>query len=178
MALAQKKPIRRKRRTREHVIADLSANHVERQALLCGHSIERRAHDYGIDLVLFTYDSTGEVENGEVLIQLKATDHLKTASGGQQVTFRVDRADLLAWLQEPMPVVLVVYDAPADAAYWLYVQGYFASGSQAAGPKGKTETVTVRIPRTNVLDQAAIQQFRVFRDRILAQAAEQVRHHE
>jgi hypothetical protein len=41
----------RKRRTREHVIADLSVNHVERQALLCGFSVERIRVDYGIDLI-------------------------------------------------------------------------------------------------------------------------------
>ena len=52
----------RKRRTREHVIADLSANHVEKQALLCGFSVERVRHDYGIDLIWFTYDEHGEVE--------------------------------------------------------------------------------------------------------------------
>ena len=34
----------RKRRTREHIIADLSVNYVERQALLCGHTIERVVH--------------------------------------------------------------------------------------------------------------------------------------
>ena len=34
----------RKRRTREHVLADLSANHVEKQALLCGFAVERLRH--------------------------------------------------------------------------------------------------------------------------------------
>jgi len=40
---------RRKRRTREHVIADLSANHVERHVLRSGHTVERLVHDYGIE---------------------------------------------------------------------------------------------------------------------------------
>jgi hypothetical protein len=177
LPLDQRKPPRRKRRTREHVIADLSANYVEKQALLCGYSIERRTHDYGIDLVLFTYDAGGEIENGEVLLQLKATDHLKTASAGRQVVFRLDRADLLAWLHEPMPVILVVYDAVEDVAYWLYVQAYF-TGPGRASAKRKSATITVRLPRSNVLDQAAVRQFAIFRDRILAQAAGQVRHHE
>jgi hypothetical protein len=44
---------RRKVRTREHIIADLAINHVERQVLLCGYSVERIEHDYGIDLVTF-----------------------------------------------------------------------------------------------------------------------------
>ena len=175
--MAKRMPARRKRRTREHVIADLSANHVERQALLCGYSVERRAHDYGIDLVLFTYDANGEVENGEVLLQLKATDHLKTVSGGEQVVFRLERADMLAWLHEPMPVILVVYDAAQDTGYWLYVQAYLTRRGIARAFR-RSETLTVRIPRRNVLDQAAVRQFAVFRDRILAQAARQVRHHE
>jgi hypothetical protein len=42
----------RKRRTREHVLADLSANYVEKQALLCWFTVERVRLDYGIDLIM------------------------------------------------------------------------------------------------------------------------------
>jgi hypothetical protein len=45
----------RKRRTREHVIADLSINHVERLVLRCGWTAERTRYDYGIDLYMQTY---------------------------------------------------------------------------------------------------------------------------
>lgn len=54
----------KKKRVRQHIIADLSANHVERYILRCGFSVERVQHDYGIDLVLFTYNSDGEIEPG------------------------------------------------------------------------------------------------------------------
>ncbi len=37
----------RKRRTREHVIADLCAHHVEGFVLRCGWTVERTRHDYG-----------------------------------------------------------------------------------------------------------------------------------
>lgn len=80
--MARRKPIPRKRRTREHIIADLSVNHVERQVLLCGYTVERHRHDYGLDLLMSTYDHNGEVENGEVRLQLKATDHLNRVQGG------------------------------------------------------------------------------------------------
>jgi hypothetical protein len=40
----------RKRRTREHVIADLSINHVERFIRRCGWTAERTRHDYGLNL--------------------------------------------------------------------------------------------------------------------------------
>ncbi len=71
---SHRKPEKKKRRTREHVIADLSINHVERQALLAGFAVQRIVRDYGIDLFLATYDHSGSVENGEIRVQLKATD--------------------------------------------------------------------------------------------------------
>ena len=40
-------PLPRKRRTREHVIADLSVNHVERIILEAGHAVQRPTSDYG-----------------------------------------------------------------------------------------------------------------------------------
>ena len=67
---------RRKRRTREHVIADLSVNHVERLVLRCGWVARRMNPDCGIDLYMETYNHDGEVENGGVWFQLKATDRL------------------------------------------------------------------------------------------------------
>jgi hypothetical protein len=46
-------PQRKKRRTRQHVIADLGVNYVELQALQCGYLVERVARDYGIDLRVY-----------------------------------------------------------------------------------------------------------------------------
>ncbi len=114
-----------KRRTREHVIADLSANHVERHALLCGYSVERVRHDYGIDLILFTYNTRGEVESAKVFLQLKATDRLRMTADKTLVLFKLQAADLRSWLAEFQPVILVVYDAVQERACWLYVQAYF-----------------------------------------------------
>ena len=55
-----------KTRTREHVIADLSINHVERQLLLCGCSGQRMHVDYGYDLSMYSFNAQGEVEPGNV----------------------------------------------------------------------------------------------------------------
>jgi hypothetical protein len=120
-------------------------NHVERQALLCGYSVERTHHDYGLDLAIDTYDDEGEIENGRVLLQLKATDQLRRVGGGQFITWRIARADLGCWLREVQPFILVVYDAVADKAYWLHVQAYFA---RQAGfdLKRVGSWVTIRIP--------------------------------
>jgi hypothetical protein len=58
----------KKKRPRQHIIADLSINHVERYVLLCGYSVERVEHDYGIDLVIFTYDAN---DKEDVLAQIQ-----------------------------------------------------------------------------------------------------------
>ncbi|HYT92575.1 MAG TPA: DUF4365 domain-containing protein [Gemmataceae bacterium] len=170
-------PPRKKRRTREHVIADLSANHVERHALLCGFSVERIVHDYGVDLILFTYNKHGETQPGSVFLQLKATERLKILAGGDVIAFRIDRADLLAWLEEMVPVILVVYDARTEVAYWLYVQAYFERQPGFDPTRGGAQ-VTVHVPKTNIVDSAAVRRFATFRDRVHGQAKQAVHHEE
>ena len=161
----------RKQRTRGHIIADLSVNHVERHALLCGFSVERIAHDYGIDALLYTYTDEGEIENEHIRIQLKATDQLRLLKDGQTIAFSVERSDLEYWLAERFPVILVVYDARADVAYWNYIQAYLQRQSgfhlEMVG-----QTVTVSINLTNVVDAEAIRQFARFKARVLNQLQE------
>jgi len=166
--MSHRKPERKKRRTREHVIADLSINHTERQALLAGFAVQRIVRDYGIDLFIATYDRYGDVENGEIRIQLKATDAAKWVRGGQAMAVRVDQGDFRHWLLEPMPVILAVYDAPNDTAFWLYVQAHFASGRSSRFDKAGA-TMTVHVPRSNVVTPASMRQFAAYRDQILAQ---------
>ncbi len=148
------KPLTRKRRTREHVIADLSVNFVERQVLLCGHTVERVFHDYGYDLFVFTFDVNGEPEAGDIRVQVKATDKL-TRGGKGGIPFRIDRSDAVHWLTERSPVVLVLYDVQRETAYWLDIKDYFR---RLAGfnlfSAGKT--ITLHIPRTDVFDLNAV----------------------
>ncbi len=151
----------RKRRTREHVIADLSVNHVERFILRCGWTCERKQYDYGLDLYMETYNSYGEVENGRIAFQLKATDSLKLLADSTAIPIRLEWRDLLFWLNERQPVILIVYDAQQDRAYWLYVQEYFRRQRWA---KRVGATTTVHIPAGNVLDEAAVRLFARFRD--------------
>lgn len=165
----------KKRRTRQHVIAELSANYVERYVILCGFSVERVEHDYGIDLVLFTYDAKGEIENGQVFIQLKSTDSLRLLADQQTISFSIERSDLELWLKEPMPCMFVLYDAQADLAYWQYIQAYFETlpdfDLAQAG-----ETVTIHLPEANLLDNDSIQRFAQYRDDVLRQLQGVIHH--
>jgi hypothetical protein len=158
----------RKRRTREHVIADLSVNYVERRALLCGYTVERMAHDYGIDLELFTFNRKGEIEEGTILLQLKASDRLKIRPGQATFPFRIERKDLVLWLAQTMPVILVVYDARKDVAYWLYVQSHFQL-HEGFNVFTAGKSITVQVATANVLNPEAIRKLARFRDRILEQ---------
>ena len=156
----------RKRRTREHVIADLSVNHVERLVLRCGWTVERVQHDYGLDLIMRTYSGSGQIQSGSVWFQLKATEHIPRLRDGRKIPVRVEWRDLLLWVNEPMPVILIVYDAVQDRSYWLHVQEYFRGRDWAARIE-MTTTVTVHVPAANVLDETAIRLFARFRDECL-----------
>lgn len=145
----------RKLRTREHVLADLSANFVEKQALLCGYAVERVRFDYGIDLLVQTFNRNGEVESGRILFQLKATDRVRFLTRSKAIACRIEKADLTHWLEEPSPVVLVLYDAKTDCGYWCFVQQYFARLVGFALENCR-ERLTVQIARSDLLDRQAM----------------------
>jgi hypothetical protein len=114
-----------KTRTRQHVIADLGVNYLERHVLLSGFTALRVQSDYGYDLIMSTYNEHGEIEPGAVYFQVKATDHLPLLESGATISWPVSRRDLKLWLEEAYPVVLVLYDGRRNRAYWLHLQAYF-----------------------------------------------------
>src|SRR5205807_2332572 len=79
-----------KRRTREHIIADLAVNHVERHVLLAGYTMQRIANDYGLDEIIRTFNPNGEVETGLIWLQIKATDRPRKAKGNGEIAVRLE----------------------------------------------------------------------------------------
>jgi len=75
-----------------------------------------------------------------------------------------------------MPVILVVYDAAADKAYWLNVQAYFESRRSQLSQMGRT--VTLHIPVTNLVDEAAVKAFARCRDEAMALRIRRISDHE
>ncbi len=90
-------PIRgpRKRRTRQHVIADLSIHHVEGFILEEGHTVQRLGSDYGYDLIMWTFDVEGYPEKDQVYFQVKAATNL-LERGGDYV-YDLDIRDYNLW---------------------------------------------------------------------------------
>ena len=76
-----------------------------------------------------------------------------------------------------MPCILIVYDAQADVAYWLYLQAYFRQLTSFSLAEAG-ETVTVYLPRMNVVDETAIRHFARYRDQVLAQMQGVVHHYD
>jgi hypothetical protein len=176
--LAKQRPVPPgKTRTRQHVIADLSVNHLERHVLLAGHTLHCVYFDYGYDVAMFTYRSNGEAEPGLAFFQVKATDQLPLLRDGKTFSWPVSRRDLRLWFEEVYPVVLVVYDAQADKAYWLYVQDYFADWRTtdlfAAG-----ETISVHIPLRCRITQRTMKQIAGFKRDVHEQLHRKERSHD
>ena len=156
-------------RTREHWLADLSVNYVERLILLQGHTVERPKNDYGYDLKMQTFDygddaerMRGAAENGEVYFQLKATRGLRLLNDGETIAFPIERRHLRTWQTETMPVILVIYDALEEKAYWLYAQNYLKGVVLLPGDG----TLTLRLPKQNALNEAAIETFRRYKAKV------------
>jgi hypothetical protein len=123
--------------------------------------------DYGIDLYMETYNAQGEIENEGVWFQLKATDHLTVVGKRQAIAVRLAWRDLLFWLNERMPGILVIYDALQDRAWWLHLQEAVRSIKRKSRRR-IAETMTLYIPLGNTLDEAAIRRFAKLRDTALA----------
>src|SRR5437763_10649397 len=93
----------RKRRTREHVIADLSMNFVERLIFENSYTAIRPTADYGYDLIMETYDEAGFPEPDLVFLQLKATDHLGRFEREDSLFLQLDMRDCDRWTKTEIP---------------------------------------------------------------------------
>jgi len=145
----------RKQRTRQHLIADLSAHHVEGPILEEGHTALKVDRDYGYDLQLYTFDAVGYAEPSLAYLQLKAAEALTRS--GDDFVFDVDVRDYNLWMLETVPVFLLLFDAGRRRAYGVYIQGYFAADASRR-PRHRAKTVRVRVPARQRVTRAGVRQ--------------------
>lgn len=163
-------------RTREHYIDALGRNYVERFVLLRGHATDEPKPDYGYDIVITTFDyegsddfSSGEVENGSIYVQLKSTDKLKGGKkDARKISFSIKHRHVVYWIDEPSPVILIVYSVADERAYWLHMQPYLKSSAFTMPPLSQEE-ITVHLSVDNVVDEDAIEIFRGYKSDVLKQ---------
>jgi hypothetical protein len=76
-----------------------------------------------------------------------------------------------------MPVILILYDAREEKAFWVHVQEYFAE-REWRQPARRTSTASVYLPRENVLNEEAIHRFAELRNDVLARIRRVILHEE
>ncbi len=162
-------------RTREHVIAAMGFIHVLKAFIDKGHIGDRPRDDYGYDLIATTFDENGYQEDGEIRVQIKATDKLERSRGRGFLACEIERKHYNLWMNTDMPVFLILYDAQERRAYWLYLQAYFVEDSRRR-PKAGIKTVTVRIPMTHEFTEDTVDYMRAKKAAILAQQGKVVHH--
>ena len=140
----------RKQRTRQHIIEDLGLNHVQRQVLKAGFVVQRYSeNDYSYDGMIHTFDSNGESDNGMILFQLKSTDNIKFDKSQKIAKFDLSKRDLELWLFSKLTVLLILYDAQTEIAYYIDLQEYFEENRLLL--KDVSKYVRVNIPTSNVV---------------------------
>ncbi len=174
MAKAKAAP-ERPQRTREHIIASQSHNYIEKFFIDKGHTVDRPGEDYGYDVIVNTFDNQGYAESGEIRIQLKASDNHNYIKNKTFISFGITRKHYELWMNELMPVFLVLYDAQEKKAYWLYVQEHFAS-DPSQKPKAGAQTLTLRVPVVNEFTEATVDYLRESKLEVLAQITGKIQH--
>jgi Domain of unknown function (DUF4365) len=155
----------RKRRTRAHIIEDLGFNHVERQVFLAGYTVEKIRYDYGYDGYFQTFNDNGEIESNSIFIQLKSTDNLKLSGKEQNsIIFDLSIRDLELWLLGKEMMLLIVYDAQLEQAFFVDLRVYFSQNKEALINVNKF--VRVYIPNKNILNPTSVKELRTIKNSI------------
>jgi hypothetical protein len=149
--------VTRKRRTREHVIAELGVHYVQGVILVAGHTSQVLGNDYGYDLFMSTFDEQGYAEPGGVFFQVKASESLHCS--GRDYVYDVDIRDYNLWMWEDLPVIFVLFDAGLRQAFWLAVQQTFG-GANVRRPMAGARHVRFRVPTRQVLDAGSVARIR------------------
>jgi hypothetical protein len=147
--------MQRKLRTRQHIIEDLSFNHTEKQVLTAGFTMYRITNnDYGYDGYIQLFKPSGEIDSHLVHFQLKSTDHIQYSKSKEAFTFDLSIRDLELWLSNERKMLLVLYDAQNDVAYYLDLQSYFKINRDVL--KNIHKFVRVYFPELQVFNQQSV----------------------
>ena len=152
----------RKRYTHRHFIELLGFNHVEKQALLAGCTWQRYVSNTNYNGFLQTYAEDGKIEGGRINVQLKSTDKINRAKKTGEILFNLSIKDLEAWLNRFTMVLLVLYDAKNDMAYFVELDSYFQTHREALRKVNKF--VRVHIPVANVFTPEAVKHLRTIKN--------------
>ena len=146
----------RKQRTREHIIEDLGFNHVERQVLIAGHVFSRSDDEnYEYQAVIDTFNSSEEPENLHILVQMKSIDSAMIVNTSDKWLFELPKRDLISWLSDIRPVIVILFDVHSETAYYVDLETYFQENRQIL--KKISKFVKIYLSKNAIFDSKAIQ---------------------
>ena len=130
-------------------------NHIERQILLAGFTMERNfVNDYGFDGYIQTFRETGEIDVGGADFQLKSTDKIQFMASKQAFTFDLSIRDLQMWLRTTTPTLLILFDAQAEIAYYINLQDYFRINAETLQKVNKY--IRVYLPSHQIFNKESV----------------------
>ncbi len=91
-------------------------------------------------------------------VQLKSTDQIKLSSNKLSYLFDVSRRDLELWNQSNIPVLLVLYDAQKEQAFYIYLKAYFQKDGFSLNKIRKF--VRIYIPCSQIWNSSSVIQLR------------------
>ncbi len=151
--------MKRKLRTRQHIIEDLSFNHIEKHILTAGFTMYRITNnDYGYDGYIQHFKPSGEIESSLVHFQLKSTDNIQYSKSKKAFTFDLSIRDLELWLSDDRKMLLVLYDAKNDMAYYIDLQSCFQKNRDVL--ENIHKFVRVYLPELQVFNQQSAMDLR------------------
>lgn len=147
----------KKRRTRQHIIEDLGLNHIERQILLTGNTFRRFGdNDYGYDGMIETFNKQGETQNLTFMVQLKSTDNIQLSPQKEGFIVDLSKRDLEHWLESRLTVLLILYDAKEEIAYFVDLQSYFNENRLLL--RNVRKFVRIFLPPKSIFNKTAMQE--------------------
>jgi hypothetical protein len=87
-----------------------------------------------------------------LFVQVKASERLRVV--GTHIVFDVDIRDYDRWRLERVPVILVLYEAATNRAFWLHVQEY--ERLSLRGSRAGAKSVRVRFEMDQRLNLRAM----------------------
>ena len=146
-----------KLRTRQQIVEDLALNHIEKQILLSGNVLKRGGNmNYGYDGAIQTFDEEGRINNLSLMILLTSTDLVQLSPKKVEFVVDLSKQDLEHWLNTEMPVLIILYDAQKDIAYFTDLQTYFNENRHLL--KNVRKFVKIFLSPKSVFNNEAIQE--------------------
>ena len=146
----------------------MSFHYIAFLVVKCGFVIEGTREDYGYDAYIEFYAANGEVETGNVFVQLKATDDINRYITSKGISYPIDMRDFDLWADNPYPVYFVVFDSGTETAYWMYFQKYIEEKGLTSADIS-TDSFTIHLDRASRFDVATARFWQLDKNKALAQ---------